>query len=81
MVQNVILCEFAKNDSMLVKVRDHWQYIEYRDAAHLGCDLRYKDNSYFLVIGHNSSGYDNHLIISKIAEKAQLIECNFLCTG
>ena len=23
MVQNVILCEFAKNDSMLVKVRDH----------------------------------------------------------
>lgn len=48
----------------------------YRGTSHLGWNLRYKGNSYISVVAHNSSGYDNHLIIVNIAEK--LRDCSFL---
>ena len=63
----VYLCdkEFDKNDKVLLKIRDHCHYAgKFRDVAHLGCDLRYKDNSY----------------IRAIALKLRLKDYNILCT-
>ena len=63
----VYLCdkEFDKTDKVLLKIRDHCHYAgKYRDVAHLGRDLRYKDNSY----------------IRAIALKLQLKDYNILCT-
>ena len=50
----------------------------YRGTSHLGWNLRCKGNSYIPVVVHNSSGYDNHLIIVNMAEK--LKDCSFLST-
>ena len=49
-----------------VCTRDHSRYTgKDRGAAH----LRYKENRYVPVTGHNSFGYDKHLITVKNAEK------------
>lgn len=63
---------------MRIKVTDHCHYThKQRGAAHLGCNLRYKENIYISAIAHNSSGHSKHSLILKISEKFK--ECNFLC--
>ena len=53
--------EINKNDKMRIKVTDHCHYTrKQRGAAHLGCNLRYKENIYISAIAHNSSGYSKH---------------------
>ena len=49
------------------KVRDHCHYTaKFRGAAHSICNLRYKT---IPIVFHNSSTYDYHFIINKLAKK------------
>lgn len=62
--------EFDEIEKIVTNVRGRCHYNgNYRGAANLGWNLRYKGNSYISVIAHNPSWYDNHLIIVNIAEK------------
>lgn len=41
--------------------------------------MQYKEYSYIPALAHNSSGYDSHSILLKIAEKFK--EYDFLCVA
>ena len=61
------------------KVRDHCHYTgKYRGAAHDICNLRYKIPKEVLVVFHNGSKYNYHLIIKELAEES---EGEFECLG
>ena len=61
------LKKFA-NDKNYRKVRDHYHYTgKYRDAAHSICNSKLNVQNEFPVVFHNSSNYDYHFIIKKIA--------------
>ena len=50
------------------KVQDYCHYTgKYRGSAHNICNLRYKTPKEILVILHNGSNYDDHLIIKEMA--------------
>ena len=59
------------------KVRDHCHCTrKYRGAAHSLCDLRHLEQSDILVILHNESNYDFHLLIKDLAkEHLPYIKC------
>ena len=51
------------------KLRDHCHYTErFRGAAHIICNLRYKTPKEISVVLHNSSTYEYHFIINKLAK-------------
>lgn len=51
------------------KVRDHCHITgKYRGAAHMTCNLKYRNKSFIPVIFHNLKGYDSHLILQKIGK-------------
>ena len=51
------------------KTRDHYHYTgKSRGATHLLCNLQFNEHSYLAIIAHNSSGYDNHLIMAQATE-------------
>lgn len=59
-----------------LEIIDHCHFTcKCKTAAHIRCNSRWK-NSYLSVIAHNLLGYDNHLIITKVAEKFK--DCSFL---
>ena len=61
------------------KVRDHCHYTgKYRGAAHDICNLSYKTPKEILLVFHNGSTYDYHIIIKKLAEE---FEEQFKCVG
>ena len=39
----------------------------FRGTAHQNCNLNYNDARYILVVFHNLTGYDSHLIIKEVA--------------
>ena len=52
------------------KVRDHCYYTgEYRDAAHIICNLKYSVPKNIPLVFHNGSNYDYHFIIKNLAEE------------
>ena len=52
------------------KVRDHCHYTgEYRDAAHIICNLKYSVPKNIPLVFHNGSNYDYHFIIKNLAEE------------
>ena len=52
------------NDRQNRKVRDHCHYTGlYRGAARNNCNLKYKIPDYILIVFHNLSGYDAHLLV------------------
>ena len=58
------------DDKKHYKVKDHCYYTgKYRGTAHNICNLRYKTSSEFVVVLHNGSTYDYHLIIKELAEE------------
>lgn len=61
------------------KVIDHDHYTgKYRGAAHSICNLRHETQREFLVIIHNGSKYDFHLIIKQLAKE---FRTNMKCLG
>ena len=76
---NVKVCFFCKEEFCIdkksrdyknyCKFRDHCHFTgKYRGAAHSICNLKYKVPKFVLVLFHNGSTYDNHLIIKQLAE-------------
>ena len=64
---------------LMKKVRDHCHYTgKYRGAAHSICNLHYKIKKEILVVFHNGSTYDYHLIIKQIAKE---FNSHFDCLG
>ena len=58
-----------------VKVRDHCHISgKYRGAAHNGCNLNFKIPSFVPVFFHNLSGYDAHMLITKLDYDASEIK-------
>ena len=45
------------------------------DAAHDGCNLKYKVSKFFPVVFHNLSGYDSHLFIKTLTNTEGDISC------
>ena len=69
---NLVLITKIKNYN---KVRGHCHNTgKYRGAIHV-CNLRYKTPKEIPVVFHNSSKYDKHFIIKKVAEELKKIEC------
>ena len=76
---------YVKNSFVLIKmkfklykkVRDHRHYTtKFRGAAHSICNLNYKVPQEIPVKIHNSSKYDYHFIIKKLAEQFKgQVEC------
>ena len=70
------------SEDMFIKyrrVRDHCHYTgKYRRAADNICNLRYKEIQVILVVFHNGSVYDYHLIIKKLAKGS---DGQFKCLG
>ena len=61
------------------KVRDHCHYTgKYRGAAHSLCNLRYQEQRDILVIIHNGSNYDFHLLIKDLAKE---FKSDIYCIG
>ena len=72
--------KFNQEDKNFRKVRDRCHYTEkYGAVAHFSCNLQHNEHSYIPGLAHNSSEYDNHLILPKTPEKFK--ECEFLCVG
>ena len=58
------------DDKKHYKVKDHCHYTgKYRGVARNICNLRYKTSREIIVILHNGSTYDYHLIIKELAEE------------
>ena len=74
--------EFDKGDKKHYKVKYHCHYTgKYRGAAHNICNLRYlryKIPKEILIVFHNGSTYDYHLIIKELVKEC---EENFECLG
>ena len=52
------------------KVRDHCDYTrKFIGAAHNICNLRYNVPKKILIVFHNGSSYDYHVVIKKLAEE------------
>ena len=65
---------YDKNDKSKFKnyhkVKDHCHYTgKYRGASHNICNLRYSTQKEIIVVLHNGSAYDFHLIIKELAEQ------------
>ena len=61
------------------KVMDHFHYTgRFSRAAHNICNLRYKVQREILVVSHNGSTYNYHLIIKELAEE---FKSDFNCLG
>ena len=61
------------------KVRDHCHCTgKFRGAAHNICNLRYKIPKEILIVFHNGSTYDFHLIIKQLAKQ---FKGQFKCLG
>ena len=61
------ICElpFAEGEE---RVRDHSHLTgKFRSAAHMGCNLNFKDWRTIPVIFHNLTGYDSHYLINDLA--------------
>ena len=77
------VCHICKekfcDDKNKKKLRDHFLYTEkFRGAAQSGCNLRYKVPKEFPIVFHNSSTYDYHFVIKKLAEE---FKGEFQCLG
>ena len=69
----------SAEDKTYRKVRDHYHYTgKYRGAADSICNLKCNDPNEFAVVFHNSSNYDYHFIIKKLASE---LEGQFECPG
>ena len=75
-VKYVKVCYICKkrfstdNDKKYHKVRHHCHYTgKFRGAAHIICNLRYKTPKETPIVFHNSSTYDYHFIINKLAKE------------
>ena len=65
------LIEKVKN---FTKARDPLHYQEkYWGAAHLSCNLKFKEHSYIPIIAHYPSGYDNCLILARATESSKSV--------
>ena len=53
-------------------------YWKYRGKVHYICNLRYKTSKEILVVVHNGSIYDYHLIIDELSKE---FESQFECLG
>ena len=66
-------------DKKCLKVRDHCHYTgQYRDAAHIICNLKYSVLKKILIVFHNRSNYDYHFIIKELAKE---FKKQFTCLG
>ena len=77
------MCHICKekfcDDKNKKKVKDHCHLSgKFRGAAHSGCNLRYKVPKEILIVSHNSSTYDYHFVIKKLAEE---FKGEFECLG
>ena len=64
---------------MMMTIKNHCHYNgKYRGAAHDICNLRYKTPKESLVVFHNGSTFDYHIIIKELAEE---FEGQFECLG
>ena len=64
---NSTLCHICNNEFGKDKVRDHCHLFgKFRDAAHDGCNLKYKVSKFVPVVFNNLSGYDSHLFIKAL---------------
>ena len=56
--------------SKLQKVRDHCYYTgKYRGVTHSICNLKFNLPNKIIVVFHNSSNFDYHFIIKKLANE------------
>ena len=56
--------------SKLQKVRDHCHYTgKYRGVTHSICNLKFNLPNKIIVVFHNSSNFDYHFIIKKLANE------------
>ena len=61
------------------KVRDHCHFTgEYKDAAHIKCDLKYRVPKNIPIAFHNGSNNDYYFIIKEFAEE---FKKQFACLG
>ena len=59
-------------DKKYCKIRSHCHYTgEYREAAHIICNLKYSELKKIPIAFHNGSNYDYHFIIKELAEEIQ----------
>ena len=64
---NSTLCHICNKELDEDRVRDHWLLSgKFRGAAHEVCNLKYKVLTFFPVIFHKLSGYDNHVFIKTL---------------
>ncbi|MES9902420.1 MAG: hypothetical protein ABW168_07025 [Sedimenticola sp.] len=59
--------QYFRKDS--VKVRDHCHLTAaFRGAAHVDCNLKYKQPSYLPIVFHNLRGFDGHLLCEAVGK-------------
>ena len=82
MATECYICEkkfYKDKKNNYIKVRDNCHYTgKYRGAAHKICNLMYNTPKEILVVFHNGSSYDHHVIIKGLAEE---FEGDFECLG
>lgn len=68
------ICDKVFNDDD-EKVRDHCHLTgEYRGAAHMVCNLNYKQPRFVPVICHNLTNYDSHLFVKSLALDKEYVD-------
>ncbi len=62
------ICHICEKTLIDKKVRDHSHLTgKFRGSSHESCNLNYQDSKTIVIIFHNLSGYDGHLLINEIS--------------
>ena len=78
--QAVTECHICGGELGEDRARDHCHLTgKFSGAAHVSCNLDYQIPQFFPVIFHNISGYDSHLLIKKLKDKAEDKNENIKC--
>ena len=68
--------KFSSEERGLMKVREHCHYTgKYRGALHSKCNLRLRRSKTIPVFANNLTGYDGHLLITRLSDTLGKVRC------